>query len=149
MLPTTDWIPGFSACSGRHAWHSCRAGCIVISENPQGLATHMVRTIGIVSSRILYMALYGRLFSLACPSQFYVQIFESWLGRVSEIPLVPNVFPENALAIFFYLRIALKSPGSRMLGLVALLQVLRVATLLLCLEHLRPARRHVGRVARR
>jgi len=42
VLPTTGWIPGFSACSGQHAWHSCRAGCIVISENPQGLATHMV-----------------------------------------------------------------------------------------------------------
>ena len=43
VLPTTGWIPGFSACSGQHAWHSCRAGCIVISENPQGLAIHMVR----------------------------------------------------------------------------------------------------------
>ena len=42
VLPTTGGIPGFSACSGQHAWHSCRAGCIVISENPQGLATHMV-----------------------------------------------------------------------------------------------------------
>jgi len=41
VLPTTDWIPGFSACSGQHAWHSCRAGCIVISEDPQGLATHI------------------------------------------------------------------------------------------------------------
>ena len=37
------WIPGFSACSGQHAWHSCRARCIVISQNPQGLATHMVQ----------------------------------------------------------------------------------------------------------
>ena len=43
VLPTPGWIPGFSACSGQHAWHSCRAGCIFISENPQGLATHMVR----------------------------------------------------------------------------------------------------------
>jgi len=34
---------GFSACSRQHAWHSCRADCIVISENPQGLATHMVQ----------------------------------------------------------------------------------------------------------
>jgi len=42
VLPTTRWIPGFSACSGQHAWHSCRAGCIIISENPQGLATHMI-----------------------------------------------------------------------------------------------------------
>ena len=42
MLSTTGWIPGFSACSGQHAWHSCRAGCIAFSENPQGLATHMV-----------------------------------------------------------------------------------------------------------
>jgi len=42
VLPTTGWIPGFSACSGQHAWHSCRAGCIVISENPQGFATRMV-----------------------------------------------------------------------------------------------------------
>jgi len=46
-----------------------------------------VRPIGIVSSRILYMALYGRLFSLIRPSQFYVQIFESRLGRITEIPL--------------------------------------------------------------
>jgi len=41
VLPTTGWIPGFSACSGKQAWHSCRAGCIVIPENPPGLATHM------------------------------------------------------------------------------------------------------------
>jgi len=44
VLPTTGWIPGFSACSGQHAWHSCRAGCIVIPENPQRLATHMVHS---------------------------------------------------------------------------------------------------------
>ena len=42
VLPNTGWIPGFSACSGQQAWHSCRAGCIGISENPQGLATHVV-----------------------------------------------------------------------------------------------------------
>ena len=30
------------ARSRQHAWHSCRAGCIDFSENPQGLATHMV-----------------------------------------------------------------------------------------------------------
>jgi len=41
VLPTTGWIPGFSACSEHHAWHPYRAGCIVISENPQGLAIHM------------------------------------------------------------------------------------------------------------
>ena len=29
-------------CSGQHAWHSCLAGRIVISEYPQGLATRMV-----------------------------------------------------------------------------------------------------------
>jgi len=45
VLPTMGWLPGFSACSGQHAWHSCRAGCIVISENPQGLATHMVHRV--------------------------------------------------------------------------------------------------------
>jgi len=33
------------------------------------------------------MALYGRLFSLVRPSQFYVHIFESRLGRIIEIPL--------------------------------------------------------------
>jgi len=43
VLPSTGWIPVFSACSGQHAWYKCRAGCIVISENPQGLATHMVQ----------------------------------------------------------------------------------------------------------
>ena len=32
----------FQPISGQHAWHSCRAGCIVLSENPQELATHMV-----------------------------------------------------------------------------------------------------------
>ena len=31
------------ARSRQHAWHSCRADCIVISENPQGLAAHMVQ----------------------------------------------------------------------------------------------------------
>jgi len=34
VLPTAGWIPGFSG-SGRHAWHSCRGCCVVISENPQ------------------------------------------------------------------------------------------------------------------
>ena len=33
------------------------------------------------------MALYGRLFSLVRPSQFYVQTFETRLGRITEIPL--------------------------------------------------------------
>jgi len=33
------------------------------------------------------MALYERLFSLVRPSQFYVQMFESRLGRITEIPL--------------------------------------------------------------
>ena len=42
VLPITDWIPGFLARSGQHAWLSCPAGCIAISENPHGLATHMV-----------------------------------------------------------------------------------------------------------
>jgi len=46
-----------------------------------------VRPIGMVSTRILYKALYGRLFSLVRPSQFYVQIFESRLGRINEILL--------------------------------------------------------------
>ena len=46
-----------------------------------------LRLIGIVSSRILYMALDGRLFSLVRPSQFYVQAFESRLGRITEIRL--------------------------------------------------------------
>ena len=31
--------------SGQHAWHSCRAGCIVISENTQRLATQMVYSV--------------------------------------------------------------------------------------------------------
>jgi len=34
-----------------------------------------VGPIGIVSSRILFTALYERLFSLVCPSQLFVQIF--------------------------------------------------------------------------
>jgi len=50
-----------------------------------------VRPIDIVSSRILHMALYGRLFSLVRPSQFYVQIFESRHGRIIEIPLYMHV----------------------------------------------------------
>jgi len=49
-----------------------------------------VRPIGVVSFRILYMTLYGRLFSLERPSQFYVQIFESRLGRITENPLYPR-----------------------------------------------------------
>ena len=51
------------------------------------LLSAIVRPIGIVSSRILNIALYGILFSLVCPSQFYVQILESRLGRITEIPL--------------------------------------------------------------
>jgi len=33
------------------------------------------------------MALYGRLFTLVRPSQFYVHILEPRLGRIAEIPL--------------------------------------------------------------
>jgi len=41
------------------------------------------------------MALYRRLFSLVCPSQFYVQFFKSQLGRITEIPLycILNLLP--------------------------------------------------------
>jgi len=61
VLPTTGWTPGFSACSGQHAWHSCRAGCIVISENPQGLATHMVQlSLPFFSDRSLQVKKKGR-----------------------------------------------------------------------------------------
>jgi len=42
VLPITGWKYRNPARSRQHAWHSCRAGCIVISENPQGLETHMV-----------------------------------------------------------------------------------------------------------
>jgi len=42
VLSITGWIARNPARSRQHAWHSCRAGCIVISENPQGLATRMV-----------------------------------------------------------------------------------------------------------
>jgi len=62
MLPTMGWIPGFSACIAQHAWHSCRAGCIVISENPQGLATHMVPT----QSRAALYYRYLEVFQLRC-----------------------------------------------------------------------------------
>jgi len=55
VLPTTGWIRGFSACSGQHAWHSCRAGRIVISENPQGLATHMVQSAKISDLSKIYL----------------------------------------------------------------------------------------------
>jgi len=48
-----SWL---SAFSGQHAWHSCRAGCIVISENPQGLATHMVRILKTLVSRNVRLA---------------------------------------------------------------------------------------------
>jgi len=41
VLSTTGWKAKNPARSRPHAWHSCRAGCI-ISENPHGLATHMV-----------------------------------------------------------------------------------------------------------
>jgi len=54
------------------------------------LSHSFVRPIVIRSSRILYMALYGRLFSLIRPSQFYVQTFEARLGRITEIPLYPD-----------------------------------------------------------
>ena len=33
----------FPACVRQHAWHSYRAGCIVISGNPQGLVTPSVQ----------------------------------------------------------------------------------------------------------
>jgi len=41
------------------------------------------------------MALYGRLFSLVRPSQFYVQIFESRRGRITEISLYSSVRRER------------------------------------------------------
>jgi len=44
VLSATGWKARNSARSRQHAWYSCRAGCIIISENPQGLATHIVRT---------------------------------------------------------------------------------------------------------
>jgi len=39
VLSTTGWKARNPALSRQHAWHSCRAGCTVISENPQELAT--------------------------------------------------------------------------------------------------------------
>jgi len=45
VLSTTGWKARKPARSRQHALHSCRAGSIVISENPQGLATHMVGTL--------------------------------------------------------------------------------------------------------
>jgi len=41
VLSTTGWKARNPALSRQHAWHSCRAGRI-ISENPRGIATHMV-----------------------------------------------------------------------------------------------------------
>ena len=43
VLSATGWKARNSARSRQHAWYSCRGGCIIISENPQGLATHMVQ----------------------------------------------------------------------------------------------------------
>jgi len=42
---TTRWKARNPVRSRQHARHSCRAGCIVFSENPQGLATRMVHLI--------------------------------------------------------------------------------------------------------
>jgi len=42
VLPTTGWKARNPVRSRQHAWHSCWAGCSVISENPQGLAAHLV-----------------------------------------------------------------------------------------------------------
>jgi len=42
VLSTKGWKARNPALSRQHVWHSCRADCIVFSENPQGLATHMV-----------------------------------------------------------------------------------------------------------
>jgi len=42
VLSATGWKARNPARSGQHAWHSCRAGCVVFSENPKGLATHLV-----------------------------------------------------------------------------------------------------------
>jgi len=35
--------PEFSTLGRQNAWHLCQAGCIVISENPQGLVTRSVQ----------------------------------------------------------------------------------------------------------
>ena len=50
MLSTTGWKARNPARSRQHAWYSSRAGCIVFSENPQGLATHMVQWVENVST---------------------------------------------------------------------------------------------------
>jgi len=42
VLSTTGWKARNPARSRQHSWYLCRAGCIAISENPRGLATHMV-----------------------------------------------------------------------------------------------------------
>jgi len=56
MLSTTVWKARNPARSRQHAWHSCRAGCIVISVNPQGLATHMVQWVTkVMTSHKKYM----------------------------------------------------------------------------------------------
>jgi len=43
VLSTTGWKARNPARSRQHAWQPYRAGCIVFSENPQGLATHVLR----------------------------------------------------------------------------------------------------------
>jgi len=71
------------------AGEGCTAACkkVCTVESQLYVRLSVVSPIGAVSSRILYMALYGSLFSFLRPSQFYVQIFESRLGRITEIPL--------------------------------------------------------------
>jgi len=55
-LAATDWrLWRWRLCflALSNAWHSCRVGCIVFSENPQGLATHFTYII----PKLLYILL--------------------------------------------------------------------------------------------
>ena len=77
---------------GRARFTACKNGRLVqysLSCTSLSCKSHScVRPIGKGSFRILYMASYGRSFSLVRPSQFHVQIFESRPGRTTGDPTV-------------------------------------------------------------
>jgi len=108
VLSTTGWKARNPARSRQHAWHSCRAGYIVFSANPQGLATHMVLCSVIMQLTIpptfflFYIILFlvfriniqGKLADLSSQIPLKIVTIVEFFGtqKISTKPLVINSF---------------------------------------------------------
>ena len=57
VLPTMRWISSVSVLSWQHAWYSCRAGCFIVQENSQELATHSTTSMKTNASSVILRTL--------------------------------------------------------------------------------------------